>query len=102
MRADPPSPVRWKEKDSLGEFLPPLYPELNGGALLVRRFAERILAGTFSLPAPIYYFLRADGQVVVTNDLSTVDASRGRVISVEEAGCLLRGKASPCDNAARW
>jgi hypothetical protein len=43
-----------------------------------------------------------DGQLVVTNDLLTIDLRQGKVISAEEAGCLLRGKASPCDNAARW
>ena len=67
------------------------------------RFSGRIL-GRNPLPPPaqIFYFLRADGQVVVTNDLSTIDSRQGKVISAEEAGCLLRGKATPCDNAARW
>ena len=50
----------------------------------------------------IYYFLRTDGQVVVTNDLASLDTRQGRVISAEEAGCRLRRQAVPCDNTARW
>lgn len=50
----------------------------------------------------IYYFLTSDGQVIVTNDLSTVDTNHGKLISADEARCLLRGKSRPCDNADRW
>jgi len=88
--------------EHLGELLPPLYPELSGGGTLSAGSRSGYSREPSSSAAPIYYFLRADGQLVVTNDLSTVDARRGRVVSPEEAGCLLRGKASSCDNAFRW
>jgi len=88
--------------EHLGRVLPPLYSGLSGGALLSAGSRGGYLPEPSPSPALIYYFLRSDGQVIVTNDLSTIDLSKGRVISGEDAGCLLRGKASPCDNAARW
>jgi lysophospholipase L1-like esterase len=84
-----------------GEVLPPLYSSgLTGGAIL----ASRSHPGFASEPASaqIYYFLQSDGQVVITNDLSTVESTQGRVISAEQARCLLHGKTRPCDHAARW
>jgi hypothetical protein len=81
-----------------GELLPPLYSGPAGPFSAASR-------GGFSPEPPsaqIYYFLRADGQVIVTNDLSTVDDRQGRLISAEEAGCFLRRKAAPCDNTVRW
>ena len=84
-----------------GELLPPLYSGLLGtGALAGGQ------SGYSATPQPsgaqIIYFLKNDGQVVVTNDVSTIDSSQGRVITAEQAGCVLRGKATPCDNTARW
>jgi lysophospholipase L1-like esterase len=81
------------------ELLPPLYSGANGSA----SFAGA-RGGFASTPAPsqIVYFLRKDGQVVVTNDVATVDARDGKIISADEAGCRLRKKPFPCDNTARW
>jgi hypothetical protein len=89
-------------KDHPSEVLPPLYSGLNGGAILSAASRGGYPPEPSPSPALIFYFLRSDGQVVVTNDLSTVDFSKGRVISAEEARCLLRGKSTPCDNADRW
>ncbi|MGA3326526.1 MAG: GDSL-type esterase/lipase family protein [Terriglobia bacterium] len=96
------APGSWQEKDHLGELLPPLYPGFTKAAMLSTGSRGGSLPEPSSAPAQFYYFLMADGQVVVTNDLSTIDSRQGKVISPEEAGCLLRGKASPCDNAVRW
>lgn len=87
-----------------GELLPPLFSGINGAGALSAGTHYGYPAGPQTsppAPAQIYYFLRNDGQLVVTNDLSTIDDRRGRVISAEQARCVLRGKASPCDNAAR-
>jgi len=92
----------WEGKEHVGELLPPLYPGLNGAANPSAGSQGGYFPEPSSPPSQIYYFLMADGQVVITNDLSTIDSRRGRVISPEEAGCLLRGKATPCDNAIRW
>jgi lysophospholipase L1-like esterase len=89
-------------KEHLAELLPPLYPGLTKGAILSAGLRGGYFPEPSSSPAQIFYFLMPDGQIVVTNDLSMIDASKGKVISPEEAGCLLRGKASPCDNATRW
>jgi hypothetical protein len=86
-----------------GELLPPLY----SGPMTANATLSAASRGGFS-PEPslssaeIFYFLKNDGQLIVTNDVSTFDSREGRVISAAEAGCLLRGKASPCDNTARW
>jgi hypothetical protein len=90
------------EGKRLGELLPPLYPGLTKGAILAAAYRNSYTPEASSSPPQIFYFLMPDGQVVVTNDLSMIDASKGKVISPEEAGCLLRGKAAPCDNASRW
>ena len=82
------------------ELLPPLYSGMNGAASLAAGARSGFAENT--VPSQIVYFLRNDGQVVVTNDLSTVDGREGRMISAEEAGCRLRKKAVPCDNMARW
>jgi len=84
-----------------GVILPPLYPELTSSTNLPPGPGGGGSPGSSSSPQ-IYYFLRADGQVVVTNDVSIIDDRQGRLISAEEAGCLLRRKATPCDNTQRW
>lgn len=89
-------------KEHSGEVLPPLYSGLNGGSIPSVGSRGRYSPEPSPSPALIYYFLRSDGQIVVTNDLSTVDLSQGQVISAEEAGCKLRGKSTPCNTAARW
>ena len=89
-------------KENLGEVIPPLYPGMTRGAILSAGSRGGSYPEPSSSPTQIYYFLMPDGQVVVTNDLSMIDSRQGRVIGPEEAGCLLRGKASPCDNATRW
>ena len=86
-----------------GEILPTLFANVKNGASPGNRDGYSDNPQPYpQQPAQIYYFLRSDGQIVVTNDLSTIDAQRGHVISAQQAGCLLRGKASPCDNIARW
>jgi lysophospholipase L1-like esterase len=100
--ADSSPPGSLEGKENLGEVLPPLYPELTRGAILSAGSRGGYFPEPFSAPSQIFYFLMPDGQVVVTNDLSTIDPRQGKVISPEEARCLLRGKASPCDNATRW
>ncbi len=85
-----------------GEILPPLYPQLTSTANLPPGQGGGTSAEPSSSSSEIYYFLRADGQVVVTNDVSMIDDRQGRLISAEEAGCLLRHKATPCDNTQRW
>ena len=82
------------------ELLPPLYSGMNGAAAL--RPAAHTEIAENPAPSQIIYFLRKDGQVIVTNDLASVDGQAGRLISAEEAGCRLRRKALPCDNTARW
>jgi lysophospholipase L1-like esterase len=79
-------------------LLPPLYPALTASA----HPSPGAGYTPESSSSQIFYFLRADGQVVVTNDVSSIDDRQGRLISAEEAGCLLRRKATPCDNAVRW
>jgi lysophospholipase L1-like esterase len=96
--ADPASSM---DHERAGEILPPLYPEITGGALLTARSRD-VYFPPPPASAQIFYFLKANGQVIVTNDLTTVDYGQGRLISPEEAGCLLRRKATPCDNATRW
>jgi len=91
-----------KGMEQIGEILPPLYPELSKGAVLTARSRGGSFAEPSSAPEQIFYFLMPDGQVVVTNDLSMIDSRQGKAISPEEARCLLHGKASPCDNVARW
>jgi len=98
--SSPPGSLEAKER--LGELLPPLYPGMTRGAILSAGSRGGYVPKPSSSPAKIFYFLMADGQVVVTNDLSMIGSRRGKVISPEEAGCLLRKKASPCDNATRW
>jgi hypothetical protein len=83
-----------------GEMLPPLYPDSRGGAFT--SVGSREESGSSSTTAQIFYFLKTDGQLVVTNDLSTIDSTQGKVITAQEAGCMLRGKATPCNNTARW
>jgi len=95
--ADPPA-----GKEPIGELLPPLYPEQSKRTVLAARSHGGSFAEASPGPDQIFYFLMPDGQVVVTNDLSMIDSRHGRSISPEEARCLLRGKASPCDNVARW
>jgi hypothetical protein len=88
-----------------GKLLPPLFSEIKGAGALSAGTHYGYLTNSQTspaVPAQIFYFLRNDGQLVVTNDLSTIDDRRGRVISAEQARCVLRGKASPCDNAPRW
>jgi lysophospholipase L1-like esterase len=85
-----------------GELLPPLYSGMTGNATLSAASHGGFSPEPSSSSAEIYYFLQNDGQLIVTNDLSTFDARQGRVISAEEAGCLLRRKAPSCDNTARW
>jgi hypothetical protein len=88
-----------------GELLPPLFSGIKGAGALSAGTHYGYAANPQTsppVPAQIYYFLRNDGQLIVTNDLSTVDDRRGRVITAEQARCVLRGKASPCDNAPRW
>jgi lysophospholipase L1-like esterase len=85
-----------------GEILPTLYSGLSGGAGVPASSREGYASESASAPTQIYYFLQSDGQVVVTNDLTTVDFDHGRLISGAQARCLLRGNGRPCDNAARW
>jgi lysophospholipase L1-like esterase len=96
------SPSAWAGGTRRSELLPPLYPVLNRSTTLTASARRESFSEASSAPAQFFYFLMNDGQVVVTNDLLTIDKREGKVISAEEAGCLLRGKASPCDNAARW
>ena len=84
------------------EFLPPLYSGSLEAATLSAGSGGGFSPEPSSSSAQIYYFLKSDGQITVTNDLSTVDTRQGRIISAEQARCLLRGKAPPCDNATRW
>lgn len=99
---DSSSPGSMEGREHLGEVLPPLYPGSNGGAILAARARDGYASDPYFSSAQIIYFLKSDGQVIVTNDLSTIDSSQGKVISPDEARCLLRGKATPCDNATRW
>jgi lysophospholipase L1-like esterase len=85
----------------LGEILPPLYQGSNRGRPSWASLGHEAVAEASAAPVQIYYFQMNDGQLVVTNDLSTIDSEHGKVISPEEARCLLRGRAAPCDNAAR-
>jgi lysophospholipase L1-like esterase len=88
-----------------GELLPPLFSGIKGAGALFAGTHYGYLTNPQqapTLPAQIFYFLRNDGQLIVTNDLTTVGDRQGRVISAEQARCVLRGKASPCDNAPRW
>ena len=89
-------------KEHPGGILPPLYPELTKSAILSAGSRGGYSPEPTAAPEQMFYFLSGDGQLVVTNDLATIDTRQGKVISAEEARCLLRGKASPCDNAARW
>lgn len=91
-------PAAYDSRPHPGEVLPPLYSGLGGDGAL----SASSHGGYASSPSQIFYFLQSNGQVVVTNDLSTVDFSHGRVISSDEARCLLRGKGRPCDNSNRW
>ena len=100
--ADSSPPGSLEGKEHLGEVMPPLYPGMTRGAILSAGSRGESFPEPSSSPTQLFYFLMADGQVVVTNDLSMIDSRQGRVIGPEEAGCLLRGKASPCDNATRW
>ncbi len=85
-----------------GELLPPLYSGMKGAGALSAKNQGEYPGESRRIPAQIYYFLQNNGQVVVTNDLSSVDDRNGRVITADQARCLLRGKASPCDNTAQW
>ena len=85
----------------LGEILPPLYQGAKKMAGQWASAGREAVADASAAPVQIYYFLMNDGQLVVTNDLSTIDSDHGKLISPEEARCLLRGRAAPCDNAAR-
>lgn len=85
--------------DGQGAGDSPVYSGFSGAARVSARSRD---AAPSSSPSRIYYFLQSDGQVVVTNDLATVDFNHGRLISGAEARCLLRGKARPCDNTDRW
>lgn len=85
-----------------GEILPSLYSAVSAGAVLPASSTRGYSSDPAPSPAKIFYFLRSDGQVIVTNDLSSVDFSRGKAISADQARCLLRGKTLPCDNADRW
>ncbi len=84
------------------ELLPPLYSGMTGSASLAAPERIGYVENRAQATTQIYYFLRTDGQVVVTNDLASLDTRQGRVISAEEAGCRLRRQAVPCDNTARW
>ncbi|MDR3675707.1 MAG: GDSL-type esterase/lipase family protein [Acidobacteriota bacterium] len=83
-----------------GELLPPLYPVSTGGTRPSAGPWEE--SDSSSTAAQIFYFLKTDGQVVVTNDLATIDSTQGKVITAQQARCVLRGKATPCDNTGRW
>jgi lysophospholipase L1-like esterase len=85
-----------------GELLPPLYSGTTVNAALSAGSQGRFSPDPSFSSSPIFYFLKSDGKVLVTNDLSMIDARQGRVITAEEAGCRLRGKAAPCDNSVRW
>jgi len=92
-------------RNRLAELLPPLYPASSAAsapspAAIRSRVPPPEPVSTSS--SQIFYFLKYDGQLVVTNDLSTVNYSQGRLVSSEEAECLLRRKTYPCDNANRW
>jgi len=102
MAGGPSPPGSIGGKEHVGEVLPPLYPALAGGAILSASSRGGFSPEPSSSSAQIFYFLKYNGQITVTNDLSTVDYSQGRLISAEEAGCMLRRQATPCDNAARW
>jgi len=89
-------------KDRASELLPPLYPQIAPRAMIATRSHSGFSAEPTPSSTRIFYFLKHNGQITVTNDLTTVDYGEGRLISPEEAGCLLRAKATPCDNATRW
>ena len=99
---DSPSPSSLRGNEHLEEILPPLYPALTKGPILSASSPSGFSPEPSSSSAQIFYFLKYNGQITVTNDLSTVDYSQGRLISAEEARCMLRRQATPCDNAARW
>ncbi len=92
----------WEEKNRLGELIPTLYPVMASGAT---RHSSSPVSGYLQepsvAPAQVYYYLMNDGQIVVTNDLSTIDSHHGKSISAEEASCVLRGKSAPCENSAQ-
>ena len=101
--ADAALSVSMESRARLADLLPPLYPAANGAATPPPGLRSRVApepASSFS--SQIYYFLKYNGQMVVTNDLSTINYSQGRLVSSEEAQCLLRRKTYPCDNANRW
>ena len=100
--ADSSPPGSREGKEHLGELLPPLYPGLNGAAILSAGSRGGSSPEPSSSPAQIFYFLRAMAKLLLPMIFPRLTARQGRVISAEEAGCLLRGKASPCDNAVRW
>ncbi len=93
------TPASWGSKDRLGELLPPLYPALSLNAS--HSSGSQVESLQDPSPSQVYYFLTPDGQIVVTNDLSTIDSGHGKLISAEEAACIMRGKSSPCDSAAQ-
>ena len=80
------------------ELTPPLYSASSP----VLSASNRTGFSDSSRTSEISYFLRNDGQIIVTNDLATIDTRQGRVISAAQAGCLLRRKAAPCNNTAAW
>ncbi len=96
------TPASWGGKDRLGELLPPLYPALSLNATRSSGSQGENLQDPSTSPSQVYYFLTPDGQIVVTNDLSTIDSGHGKLVSAEEAACIMRGKSSPCDSAAQW
>jgi lysophospholipase L1-like esterase len=83
-------------------LMPPLYSATGSASVLSAANHGGYSDTSQSSSGEINYFLRNDGQIVVTNDLSTIDTRQGRVISASQAGCLLRGKAAPCNNTASW
>jgi lysophospholipase L1-like esterase len=97
------SNASWEDKSRLSSLLPPLYPAMVPAAVHYSspQAGNGFLQEPSAAPPQVYYYLMDDGQIVVTNDLSTIDSRHGKSISAEEASCVLRGKSSPCENAAR-
>jgi hypothetical protein len=92
----------WEAARNPGVILPPLDSGSKAASLLSAEVRGGFSPEPSSSFSQIFYFLRTDGHMVVTNDPSTIDTRQGRIIRPEEAGCLLRGKSPLCNNIVRW
>ncbi len=101
--SDSYSNASWESKSRLSSLLPPLYPAMVPAAMHYSgtQAGNGFLQEPSAAPPQVFYYLMDDGQIVVTNDLSTIDSRHGKSISAEEASCVLRGKSSPCENSER-